>query len=82
MPDHDFAQRAVLRVLLEAHPRMLGIDELAAQLADIPRVREALRVLTDDGLARKLGERVGVSRAAVRFDALADADPPGDQRTT
>jgi DNA-binding GntR family transcriptional regulator len=70
MPDPDSAQRAILGALLEAHPRMLELDELAAQLADVPRVREALRVLVDDGLATRLGDRVGVSRAAVRFDAL------------
>jgi len=29
------------------------------------------RVLTDDGLATRLGDRVGCSRAAVRFDALS-----------
>jgi hypothetical protein len=57
-------------VLLEAHPRLLGMDALDAQLAHVPRFREALRVLTDDGLATRLGDRVGVSRAAVRFDAL------------
>jgi hypothetical protein len=28
-------------------------------------------VLVDDGLATQLGDRVGVSRAAVRFNALA-----------
>jgi hypothetical protein len=71
MSDPNFSQRIVLRTLLAAHPRMLGLDELVAQLADVPRVREALRVLTDDGLAMRLGDRVGVSRAAVRFDALA-----------
>jgi hypothetical protein len=70
MTDHDLAQRAVLRTLLAAHPRMLGLDELVAQLPDVPRVREALRVLVDDGLATRLGDRVGVARAAVRFDAL------------
>jgi hypothetical protein len=31
------------------------------------------RVLVDDGLATKLGDRVGVSRAAVRFRALSAA---------
>jgi hypothetical protein len=71
MTDHDLSQRAVLGTLLEAHPRMLGVDELVAQLIDVPRVREALRVLVDDGLATQLGDRVGVSRAAVRFDALS-----------
>jgi hypothetical protein len=50
---------------------MLGIDELVSQLADVPRARESLRVLVDDGLATRLGDRVGCSRAAVRFDALA-----------
>jgi DNA-binding GntR family transcriptional regulator len=49
---------------------MPGLNELVAQLAGVPRVREALRVLVDDGLATRLGDRVGVARAAVRFDAL------------
>jgi hypothetical protein len=71
MTDHALSQRAVLGTLLETHPRMLGIDELVAQLSDVPRVREALRVLVDDGLATQLGDRVGVSRAAVRFDTLS-----------
>jgi hypothetical protein len=70
MSQSDSAQRAVLGVLLQAHPRLLGMDELDAQLADVPSFREALKVLTADGLATRLGDRVGVSRAAVRFDAL------------
>jgi hypothetical protein len=69
--DYDSAQRAVLGALLAAHPRMLDADELADGLVGVPRVREALRVLVDDGLATRLGDRVGLSRAAVRFDALA-----------
>jgi hypothetical protein len=71
MTDHASAQRAVLDALLRAHPQMLHLDELAAQLAEVPRAREALRVLVADGLATQLGELVGVSRAAVRFQALA-----------
>ena len=70
MTDPDATQRLVLGTLLEAHPRLIGIDELTAQLADVPRVRDALRVLVDDGLATRLGDRVGVSRAAVRFAVL------------
>ena len=70
MTDHDLAQRAVLEALLEAHPRLLGIDALSSSLGDVPRPREALRVLVADGLATQLGDRVGASRAAVRFDAL------------
>jgi hypothetical protein len=70
MTDPDAPQRLVLGALLDAHPRLIGIDELATQLAGVPRVREALRVLVDDGLATQLGDRVGVSRAAVRFAVL------------
>ena len=73
MTDHHLSQRAVLGTLLKAHPRMLGVDELVVQLGDVLRVREALRVLVDDGLATQLGDRVGVSRGAVRFDALSPA---------
>lgn len=71
MSTHDAAQQAVLRALFDTHPRLVGIDELVTQLADVPRAREALRVLVDDGLATRLGDRVGLSRAAVRFDVLA-----------
>jgi hypothetical protein len=71
MTGYDFAQSSVLRALLAAHPRMLGLKELEEQLADVPRAREALRVLVDDGLATRLGDRVGCSRAAVRFEAIA-----------
>jgi hypothetical protein len=74
MTDPSAAQRAVLDALFKAHPRMLDINELAAQLTGVPRVREAVRVLVDDGLATQLGQLVGVSRAAVRFDALARAE--------
>jgi hypothetical protein len=70
MTDYDSAQRAVLGALLDAHPRLLGTDELEDGLPDVPRTREALRVLVGDGLATRLGDRVGASRAAVRFDAL------------
>jgi hypothetical protein len=70
MTDHDASQRMVLGALLDAHPRLIGMDELNARLPDVPRVREALKVLVDDGLATRLGDRVGVSRAAVRFDVL------------
>jgi hypothetical protein len=70
MTDYDLAQRAVLGALLEAHPRLLDVDQLDARLADVPRPREALRVLVSDGLATRLCDRVGATRAAVRFEAL------------
>jgi hypothetical protein len=49
---------------------LLDIDELDDPLSDVPRMREALRVLVGDGLATQLGDRVGASRAVVRFHAL------------
>jgi hypothetical protein len=70
MTDPDAPQRLVLSALLDSHPRLIGIDELIESLPDVPRMREALRVLVDDGLATQLGDRVGVSRAAVRFSVL------------
>ncbi len=70
MTDHNDPQRRVLSALLAAHPCLLDLRELEAKLPDVPRVREALNVLVGDGLATKLGDRVGVSRAAVRFDVL------------
>ena len=71
MTDHDAAQRQVLYTLLDEHPRLMGTDELGAKLSEVPRVREALRILVEDGLATRLGDRVGVSRAAVRFQSLS-----------
>ena len=38
-----------------------------------PDVRNRTVILVDDGLATRLGDRVGVSRAAVRFAALRPA---------
>ena len=73
MTHPNFAQRAVLDALFDAHPHMIGLDDLTARLTDVPRVREAVRVLVDDGLATQLGELVGLSRAAVRFQVLAGA---------
>ena len=69
MFDHAAAQRMVLGALLEVHPRLLELAELETRLADVPR-REALRVLVHDGLATRLGDRAGASRAAVRFNVL------------
>ena len=55
---------------------MLGIDELGAKLPNAPLVHEALPVRADDGLATRLGDMVGVSRATTRFDAHTPALTP------
>ena len=70
MSDHVDAPPVALPGRRAAISRLLETDELAAQLPDLPRVDQVLRVLVDDGLATKLGDLVGASRAAVRFDAL------------
>ena len=70
MSDPHQAERAVLDVLLREHPRLLELEQLNARLPDVPRLSQVVRILVDDGLATRLGDLVGASRAAVRFDAL------------
>ena len=70
MSDPDFSQRVVLEAILEAHPRMLVLNDLTTQLADVARVEEAVRILDADGLVRRLGDLIGATRAAVRFEQL------------
>ena len=64
------AQRTLLAELLDAHPRLLEISVLCAPHERLRNVEQALRVLVDDGLATQLGDLVGASRAAVRFEVL------------
>jgi class 3 adenylate cyclase len=68
----DSVQRAVLAHLLERHPAMLELDELATALAaDVERVDGAVRQLAGDSVVALLGERIGLTRAAVRTAQLA-----------
>ena len=50
---------------------MLGLDDLGVAIPDPAAVEFAVTQLTSDGLATKLGERVGATRAAVRVRALS-----------
>ena len=68
--DSADAQRTLLAELLDAHPRLLETSELCARHDRLRNVEQALRVLVDDGLATRLGDLVGASRAAVRFEVL------------
>jgi hypothetical protein len=70
MTDSDINQRTILRALLDAHPRMLGLDDLGVAIPDPAAVEYAVTQLASDGLATNLGERVGATRPAVRFRAL------------
>ena len=78
MTDHDLSQRAVLGTLLGAHPRMLGVDELVALLSDVPRVREALRVLVDEG-SRPNSAIASAFRAASLRRSAPSRFPPGER---
>ena len=71
MNEADANQRTVLHALLEAHPQMLGLDDLGVAIPDPAAVEYAVTQLASDGLASKLGERVGATRPAVRFRALS-----------
>lgn len=63
-------QKTLLRELLGQHPRLVETSALCEQFKQLPHVEPALRVLIDDGLAVRLGDLVGASRAAIRFEAL------------
>ena len=65
------AERIILGLLLQEHPRMLPIEELRATLSDVPALDDAIGQLSADGLASQLGDRVGATRAAVRFGQLS-----------
>jgi hypothetical protein len=67
----DAPQRAIVGHLLERHPAMLGLHELAAALPDVAGIEPAARQLADDGVVVRLGDRVGLTRAAVRALQLA-----------
>jgi len=50
---------------------MLERGELEARLPYIERLDQAVQELGADGLVNRLGDLVGASRAAVRFNELA-----------
>jgi len=68
MTDREADQRSALDTLLDAHPRMLDSTKLSE------REREAIRMLCQDGLATRLGDLVGATRAAVRSSTLRIGD--------
>ena len=65
-----------LRTLFNAHPRILGLDDLGVAIPDPAAVEFAVTQLASDGLATKLGARVGATRPAVRFRALSTSLRP------
>jgi hypothetical protein len=71
MIDADYAQRALLGLLLERHPAMITIEEVRRALSDVPDLESAIAQLVADGVANRVGDLIGASRAAVRADQLA-----------
>jgi hypothetical protein len=77
-PDEEYVDRAVLGVVLERHPAPVAFAELVAELVDAderpvlsePFVRDGVAHLVAAGLARRHGQLVLATRAAVRFDEL------------
>jgi hypothetical protein len=62
-------QRAILAALLAQHPRMIEVSSVLT-LDGVERPNEALRTLVQDGLAVRLGDIVGATRAAIRYEEL------------
>jgi hypothetical protein len=62
-------QRAIVRILLREHPRMVPLPDLRAA-EGIERPDEAVHHLVADGVAVRLGDLVGVTHAALRFGQL------------
>ncbi len=76
-PHPDLLAAVVHHALLSAHPATLTLGETAvaverdpASQADCAAVDAALKGLIADGLARRRGGHYGVTRAALRADAL------------
>jgi hypothetical protein len=63
-------QRAVLGLLLEAHPKSLTISALTLQLGGQEAIESAVAALVGVGLIERDGNTISASAAAVHFDAL------------
>jgi hypothetical protein len=62
-------QRAVLGLVLDAHPKPLTISDLVRE-TDAQDVESAIAKLVEVGLLDRNGDAISASAAAVRFDAL------------
>ena len=75
--EEDLAQRAVLAILLDAHPAWRSTEEIVRELTDRPdefgprdAIENAVRDLVGAGLVHRHGSFVFPTRAPVRFDEL------------
>ena len=70
MTEYDLTQRSALRMLLDAHPRLLDVGDWTTGSPMFPACGTRCDCSLTTSIATMLGDRVGASRAAVRFDAL------------
>lgn len=70
MHDQPTVERAVLGLVLDAHPKPLTIRDLARQVGGQDAVDRAVCGLIDTGLLERQGVSVRPTRAAIHFDRL------------
>jgi DNA-binding IclR family transcriptional regulator len=63
-------QRAILALLLDAHPKSLTISALARQLGGREAVERAVDALASVGLLTRDGDAINPTAAAVHFERL------------
>ena len=68
--DDESVRRAVLSLVLDAHPKSLTIPELAREIDRGDAVERAVRDLVGVGLLECRGITVEPTPAAIHFDAL------------
>jgi hypothetical protein len=69
-PSTTGVQRAVLSLVLDAHPNPLTIPAIASEIDQGDEGERAIRELVSVGLLECSGIRVRPSAAAVHFDSL------------
>lgn len=70
MHDQPTVERAVLGLVLDAHPKPLTIRELARQVSGQDAVERAVAELVSVGLIERDGNSVRPTKAAVHFERL------------
>jgi len=68
--EDESVQRAVLSLVLDAHPKSLTIPDLAREIDQGDAVERACRDLVGAGLLECRGISITPTEAALRFDGL------------
>jgi hypothetical protein len=70
MLDQPTVERAVLGLVLDAHPKQLTIPRLTRKIGQGDAVEQAVGALVGVGLLERQGASVRPTRAAIHFDRL------------